>query len=143
MHSILACVYSSSEEMLRQLKACYASRYCSADGELYKDVEGVLEGLCNAISLLHGHTGQPLQDTALAQGLLQFWDGICCLFSTQAKPNHWLQQLLKALKLFEPEARAAAAGHVLVSWDRSQLLSVCCRAEIPPMMCAIDRKAQP
>ncbi|CAL5220033.1 g1979 [Coccomyxa viridis] len=88
-------------------------RYCSADGELYKDVEGVLEGLCNAISLLHGHLDQLLQDTALAQGLLQFWDGICCLLSAQAKPNHWLQQQLKALKLFEPEARSAAAGHVL------------------------------
>ena len=78
-------------------------------------MEGVLEGLCNAISLLHGHLGQLLQDTVLAQGLLQFWDGICCLLSAQAKPSHWLQQLLKALKLFEPEARAAAEGHVLVS----------------------------
>ena len=78
-------------------------------------MEGVLEGLCSAVSLLQGHSGQLLQDAELAQGLLQFWDGICCLLSAQAKPSHWVQQLLKALKLFEPEARTAAAGHVLVS----------------------------
>lgn len=83
-------------------------------------MEGVLEGLCSAVSVFHGRLGQPLRDVALAQGLLQFWDGICCLLSAQAKPNHWLQQLLKALKLFEPEARSTAAGHVLVSWQSSQ-----------------------
>lgn len=91
-------------------------------------MEGVLEGLCSAIGLRHGHSGQPkqppgqsghsgqaLQDVELAQGLLQLWDGICGLLSAQAKPGHWLQQLLKALKLFTPEARSAAAAHVLVS----------------------------
>ena len=78
-------------------------------------MEGVLTGLCNAISTFHGCLGEPLEEAALAQGLLQFWDGICCLLSAQAKPNHWLQQLLKALKLFEPEARSAAADRALVS----------------------------
>ena len=118
------CVSRSSEVQFREPKcqglmawglkswASTAHRYSSADGELYKDVEGVLEGLCSAISLLHG---QPLQDAVLAQGLLRFWDGICCLLSAQAKPAHWLQQLLKALKLFEPETRSAAAGQVVVS----------------------------
>ncbi len=109
-------------------------------------MEGVLEGLCNAISLLHGHLDQLLQDTALAQGLLQFWDGICCLLSAQAKPNHWLQQQLKALKLFEPEARSAAAGHVLVSHQcASQRMSnVLCRPGlILKLMLAGDCKPQP
>ena len=80
-------------------------------------MEGVLEGLCSAIGLMHGHCGQLLEDAELARGLLQLWDGVCCLLSAQAKPSHWLQQLLKALKLFEPEARTAAAGHVLVSYN--------------------------
>ena len=99
-----------------------ACRYCSADGELYKDVEGVLEGLCCAIGLWHSHSrGQgeqaeqePLQDAGLAQGLLQLWDGICCLLSAQAKPRHWQQQLCKALKLFTAETRSTAADRVLV-----------------------------
>ena len=92
-----------------------ACRYSSADGELYKDVEGVLEGLCNAVVLLHGHASELLQNAALVQGMLQFWDGVCCLLLAQAKPSHWLQQLLKALKLFEPVARSKAAGAMLVS----------------------------
>ena len=85
-------------------------------------MEGVLEGLCSAISLWHGHSRErneqsaqePLQDVGLAQGLLQLWDGICCLLSAQAKPRHWQQQLLKALKLFTPETRTTAADRVLV-----------------------------
>ena len=89
-------------------------RYSSSDGELYKDVEGVLEGLCNAIGLWHGHSGQLLAEQGLARGLLQLWDGICCLLSAQAKPNHWLQQLLKALKVIAPEARSTAADLVVV-----------------------------
>ena len=99
-----------------------ACRYCSADGELYKDVEGVLEGLCSAIGRWHSHSrGQgeqaaqePLQDVGPSQNLLQLWDGICCLFSAQAKPRHWQQQLLKALKLFTAETRSTAADRVLV-----------------------------
>ena len=50
----------------------------------------------------------------LAQGLLQLWDGICCLLSAQAKPRHWQQQLLRALKLFNAETRSTAADRVLV-----------------------------
>ncbi len=90
------------------------NRFSSSDGELYKDVEGVLEGLCNAIGLWHGHSGQFLAEEALARGLLQLWDGICCLLSVQAKPHHWLQQLLKALKVFTPEARSTAGDWVVV-----------------------------
>lgn len=89
-------------------------RYSSSDGELYKDVEGVLEVLCNAIGLWHRHSGQLLAEQGLARGLLQLWDGICCLLSAQAKPDHWLQQLLKALKSFAPEARSTAADWVVV-----------------------------
>ena len=85
-------------------------------------MEGVLEGLCSAISLWHGHSRgrgeqavqEPLQDVGLAQGLLQLWDGVCCLLSAQAKPRHWQQQLLKALKLFTAETRSTAADRVLV-----------------------------
>ena len=85
-------------------------------------MEGVLEGLCSAISLWHGHSErqgeqpaqEPLQDVGLAEGLLQLWDGVCCLLSAQAKPRHWQQQLLKALKLFTAETRSTAADRVLV-----------------------------
>ena len=82
----------------------------------------MLEGLCSAISFWHGHSrGQGkqaaqelLQDAGLAQGLLQLWDGVCCLLAAQAKPRHWQQQLLKALKLFTAETRSFAADCVLV-----------------------------
>ena len=35
-------------------------RYTSADGELYKDVEGVLEAYCAALTALHDKLGRPL-----------------------------------------------------------------------------------
>lgn len=74
----------------------------------------MLEGLCNAIGLWHGHSGQLLAEEVVARGLLQLWDGICCLLSAQAKPNHWLQQVLKASKVFAPETRSTAADWVVV-----------------------------
>lgn len=38
----------------------HGDRYTSADGELYKDVEGVLESYCAALTALHDKLGRPL-----------------------------------------------------------------------------------
>jgi len=85
-----------------------ACRYTSADGELYKDIEGVLEKYCEALAWLKAKEG-PLSSAHLTP-LLELWDGVCCLFKTGAKPSNWLGHLLRLLKLFTEDVRAEAAS---------------------------------
>ncbi|CAL8468043.1 g7582 [Coccomyxa elongata] len=88
-------------------------RYTSADGELYKDIEGVIEGYCGALAWLQKKQW-PLTSAHLVP-LLELWDGVCCLFEHTSKPSNWLNHLLRAMKLFTAEMRADAASHARVS----------------------------
>ncbi len=87
-------------------------RYTSADGELYKDIEGVIEGYCGALAWLQRRQW-PLTSAHLVP-LLELWDGVCCLFEHTSKPSNWLNHLLRAVKLFTAEMRAEAASHARV-----------------------------
>ena len=102
-------------------------RFTSADAELHKDVEGVVEGFCHTLAPLlespawHADApGQRLEAAAaLLSPLLELWDGVCCLYAHTAKPSTWLNVLLKALKAAGPEARAQAA-------DAARVRHGCC-----------------
>lgn len=62
-------------------------------------------------------TLQPAGSTGMEQyitPLLEFWDGICCLFSARKVPSAWTGVLLKALKPFPPETRSRAAADAQV-----------------------------
>ena len=89
-------------------------RYTSSDGELYKDIEGVIEGYCGALASLQ-EKGVSLTSAHLVP-LLELWDGVCCLFEKGAKPANWLGHVLQALKLFTAEARADAVSHAQVKY---------------------------
>lgn len=115
VHSLKSCrIYNQACERCR--------RHTSADAELYKDIEGVLEGYCHTLVLLPQQTAggcaagsaadeeMPRQDMQeVIAGLLELWDGVCCLFAHTAKPSAWLGVLLKTLKAVPAEARAQAA----------------------------------
>jgi menin len=83
-----------------------------ADEQLFKDVgEGTLESLVDGLTL-HSKLllgGQPIDDATLLAMLLAFWDGICVLFAGRPKPGAWVALVLRAARLFTPEARALAA----------------------------------
>ncbi len=97
-------------------------RFTSADAELHKDVEGVLEGYCHTLLALLQAPGWHAKDAAareqaaaaLLAPLLELWDGACCLYMQAAKPGAWLNVLLKTLKAATPEARARAADSAQV-----------------------------
>lgn len=97
-----------------------AYRYTSADGELYKDIEGVVEGYCGALAWLQ-EKQWPLTSAHLVP-LLELWDGVCCLFEHTSKPSNWLNHLLRAAKLFTSEIRAVAASHAQVG---NSLCTIC------------------
>ena len=62
-------------------------------------------------------TLQPAGSTGMEQyitPLLEFWDGVCCLFSARKVPSAWTGVLLKALKPFPPETRSRAAADAQV-----------------------------
>ena len=102
-------------------------RFTSADAELHKDVEGVVEGYCHILTLLLEsplwHAEAPAQRdeaaAALLSPLLELWDGVCCLYAHAAKPSAWVNVLLRALKQAGPGARALAA-------DAAQVRGTCC-----------------
>lgn len=85
-----------------------ACRYTSSDGELYKDVEGVIEGYCGALAWLQ-EKGVSMTSAHLVP-VLELWDGVCCLFEKGAKPANWLGHVLRALKLFSAESRTDAVS---------------------------------
>lgn len=59
------------------------------------------------------HAGSREQEQYITP-LLEFWDGICCLFSLRKVPSAWTGVLLKALKAFPPETRLRAAADAQV-----------------------------
>lgn len=116
-------------------------RFTSADAELHKDVEGVLEGYCHTLLALLQNPAWHSEDAAareqaaaaLLTPLLELLDGVCCLYAQTAKPSAWLNVVLKTLKAATPEARALAAGsaQVFLFWrllcPRLTLQALCCR----------------
>ena len=96
---------------------CAMCRYMTTDEQLYKDLEGVLEQSFDMFKWRHQQSKQPLTQTQQLMSVLELWDGICHLYTGKTKPGHWISQLLKALKLFTPEARRQAANHAEISSD--------------------------
>lgn len=90
-------------------------RFMSTDEQLYKDIEGVLEQSCDMFKWRHQQAKQPITQTDQLTNLLEFWDGICHLYTGKAKPSHWVGHLLRTLKLFTSEARIHAAGTARIS----------------------------
>lgn len=82
----------------------------ATDEQLYKDLEGVLEQSCSVFKWRFQHLKQPITQPEQLVSLLEFWDGVCHLYSGKAKPSHWTAQLLKTMKWFTPEARIQAAN---------------------------------
>ena len=87
----------------------------TADEQLYKDIEGVLEQSCDMFKWQYQQSQQLINQSPQLSCLFECWDGICYMHNHQAKPSHWISQLLKALKLFTPEARASAASNATTS----------------------------
>ena len=90
-------------------------RYTSTDEQLYKDIEGVLEQYCQMLKCLHHdeHMWGQVGHTWLG-ALVELWDGVCWLFQGKAKPSNWLEQLLKAAKLFSNAQREQMVATVKV-----------------------------
>ena len=89
----------------------------TTDEQLYKDIEGVLEQSCDMLRWQHQHAGHLNGDPQHLACMFEFWDGVCHLYTGKTKPSHWVSQLLKASKLFLPEARANAARKARTSSD--------------------------
>ena len=91
-------------------------RYTQDCEQLYKDVEGVLEMVCEALLGLQKQPGGKAgQDAALMVPLLELWDGICGCWQGKPKPGAWTKFVFKVAKGFEPDARARAADAAEVS----------------------------
>ena len=90
---------------------CTICRYTTTDEQLYKDIEGVLEQSCDMFKWQHQQSQQLIGHTQQLISMLEFWDGICHMYTGRAKPSHWIAHVLKALKLFTVEARASAASN--------------------------------
>ena len=92
-------------------------RYTPDCEQLYKDVEGVLEMVCETVlGLQKQGEGTAGQETALLVPLLELWDGICACWQGKPKPAGWTKSLFKVMKGFEPDARAQAADAAEVSF---------------------------
>ena len=92
-------------------------RHMTTDEQLYKDIEGVLEQSCDMFKWQYQQSQQPICQSQQLSCLFECWDGICHMYMNEAKPSHWVVQLLKALKWFTPEARASAACRAATSSD--------------------------
>lgn len=82
-----------------------------ADEELYKDIGEIIDFCVDGLVIYSKEycSGRPLEDSTLLTPLFTLWDGVCLLFSHKSKPNAWTKSIMKAAKLFTPEARVAAA----------------------------------
>ena len=89
----------------------------TTDEQLYKDIEGVLEQSCDMFKWQHQQSQQLIGHTQQLTCMLEYWDGICHMYTGKAKPSHWIAQVLKTLKLFTVEARASAASNADTSSD--------------------------
>ena len=89
----------------------------TTDEQLYKDIEGVLEQSCDMFKRQHQQAKQLIGQSEQLSCMLEYWDGICHMYTGKAKPSHWIAQLLKALKFFTCEARASAASNAATSSD--------------------------
>lgn len=89
-------------------------RYTTTDEQLYKDLEGVLEQACDMLAWQRQIKKGLISDAKHLTPLLEYWDGICCLFAGRTKPAHWVTRLLKAARLFSVDARTQAAKQAVV-----------------------------
>lgn len=96
---------------------CDVCRHMMTDEQLYKDIEGVLEQSCDMFKRQYQHSQQLICQSQQLSCLFECWDGICHMYMDEAKPSHWISQMLKALKWFTPEARAAAASNAATHSD--------------------------
>lgn len=103
---MLAC----SAKLLVNKALVQSCRYMSTDEQLYKDIEGVLEQACDMFKWRHMHQKQLITRPEQLTSLLEFWDGVCHLFTGRAKPSHWVANLLRALKLFTASTREQAVS---------------------------------
>lgn len=90
-------------------------RHSVTDEQLYKDIEGVLEIVCDALK----HLCQVTCEEGPASGeplvyLLELFDGVCWYFSEKPKPGHWIALIMKIVKLYSPAARQFAADNAQV-----------------------------
>ena len=83
----------------------------TTDEQLYKDIEGVLEQSCDMFKWQHQQSQQLIEHTQQLTCMLEYWDGICHMYTGKAKPSHWIAHVLKALKWFTVEARTTAASN--------------------------------
>lgn len=91
-------------------------RHMTVDEQLYKDIEGVLEMMCDAIKNLHEQNGgKELENSDFLKHLFEFLDGISWYFSGKSRPTKWIGLVLKTVKLFSSECRAESASKANVS----------------------------
>ena len=86
------------------------------DEQLYKDVEGVFESVCEALAALHkAGSSAVFGNPTLLAPLLELWDSICVCWQNKPKPGTWINCLLKTVKLFSPGCRKEAAASAQAS----------------------------
>jgi len=85
-------------------------RYSTECEQLYKDVEGVLEMVCETLLRLHKQPGGVVSlDAEQFVPLLELWDGICGCWHGKPKPAAWRSLVFKVAKSLEPDTRGRAA----------------------------------
>lgn len=115
-HMSAACRYCLSDTGAGVLQKY---RFTPQDEQLYRDVEGLIELLCNTLSALtkqqkqQGHS-LPEQPAYLA-ALLQLFDAACWFLKGRSKPANWVSCLFKVAKLFSTESRTSAAASCQVT----------------------------
>eukprot|EP00803_Ostreobium_quekettii_P004130 evm.model.scf_1618.2 EVM.evm.TU.scf_1618.2 scf_1618:7747-16451(-) len=89
--------------VLRQYK------YTGDDKQLHKDIEDVLQVCLDSMKLWRkaGTLHDFGSDHRWLTSVLELWDGICCLYSTRAKP--WVDKLMQFARLFNEDTRHTSA----------------------------------
>lgn len=96
-------------------------RYNTVDEQLYKDVEGVFEAVCEALAALHKQGCTSMSEKHIIfKELLELWDSICVCWQSKPKPGSWITCLLKTAKLFSPQCRHEAALSAQASYAAQQ-----------------------
>lgn len=109
----LCSQWTAGDDPLMHLQGCNTClcRFLPVDEELHKDVEGVLEMVCEVVQYLQRRENPKyvLDESSLLTPILELWDGACCCWSGKPKPGLWTGMVIRTAKLFTPEARAQAA----------------------------------
>lgn len=106
--------FTLNDRCARSAEVSCVRRFTPQDEQLYRDVEGLIELLCNTLSALTKHQKQqghslPEQPAYLA-ALLQLFDAACWFLKGRSKPANWVSCLFKVAKLFSTESRTSAAA---------------------------------